>query len=173
MAILSLLGLYKYDPTIFENILLPDSVNTTSFFANLLAECGELEILYTDPVFFKEMLAYWSSKEFHVWEKLEKTLSLEYDPISNYDRQEEWEDVANSKGNSTGKVAGYNSEDLVKANGAETTVENKVIKKGRVHGNIGVTTTQEMIERERRLVEFNLMDYIIDSFKRRFCLLIY
>lgn len=40
-------------------------------------------------------------------------------------------------------------------------------------GNIGVTMTQELIERERAIMEFNIYDYIIRSFKRRFCLLIY
>ena len=41
------------------------------------------------------------------------------------------------------------------------------------HGNIGVTTTQKMINEEREVVKFNIVDYIIDSFKERFCLLIY
>lgn len=41
------------------------------------------------------------------------------------------------------------------------------------YGNIGVTTTQAMIEAERNLVKFNIYDFIIDSFKARFCILIY
>ena len=40
-------------------------------------------------------------------------------------------------------------------------------------GNIGVTTTQEMIKQERDVVQFNVMDYIINDFKRRFCLMVY
>lgn len=40
-------------------------------------------------------------------------------------------------------------------------------------GNIGITTTQQMILEEREVDEFNLMDYIIDSFKQRFCILVY
>lgn len=40
-------------------------------------------------------------------------------------------------------------------------------------GNIGVTTTQQMIQAERDLVKFNIYDFIIDSFKARFCVLIY
>lgn len=40
-------------------------------------------------------------------------------------------------------------------------------------GNIGVTTTQAMIKEERDIDKFNIMDYIIDSFKKRFCLLVY
>ena len=40
-------------------------------------------------------------------------------------------------------------------------------------GNIGVTMSQALIEAERNLVKFNIYDYIIDSFKKRFCILIY
>lgn len=40
-------------------------------------------------------------------------------------------------------------------------------------GNIGVTTTQQMIEAEREVVKFNIYDYIIEEFKQRFCILVY
>lgn len=40
-------------------------------------------------------------------------------------------------------------------------------------GNIGLTTTQSLIQAERDLVKFNIYDLIIDSFKARFCLLLY
>lgn len=44
---------------------------------------------------------------------------------------------------------------------------------GRTHGNIGVTTTQQMIDEERRVAMFNLYDVIADSFVEEFCLMIY
>lgn len=44
---------------------------------------------------------------------------------------------------------------------------------GHAWGNIGVTTTQVMIKQQREIVEFNIYDYIISDFKRRFCLMIY
>ena len=40
-------------------------------------------------------------------------------------------------------------------------------------GNIGVTTTQQMIEQERKVLEFKIYDYIIKSFKLRFCITVY
>lgn len=43
----------------------------------------------------------------------------------------------------------------------------------RTYGNIGVTTTQAMIEEERKVVQFCIDDYIINSFKRKFCILVY
>lgn len=40
-------------------------------------------------------------------------------------------------------------------------------------GNIGVTTTQSMIEEERAAAQFSFYDFIIRDFKKNFCLLIY
>lgn len=46
-------------------------------------------------------------------------------------------------------------------------------RKGFARGNIGVTTTQQMIEAQREVVKFNLMDLMIEEFKQRFLLLVY
>lgn len=43
----------------------------------------------------------------------------------------------------------------------------------RAYGNVGVTTTQEMLEAQRTLVRYNVYDEIADSFKEEFCLYIY
>lgn len=40
-------------------------------------------------------------------------------------------------------------------------------------GNIGVLSTQNLIEQEREVDKFNLTDYIINEFKLRFCLGVY
>lgn len=49
----------------------------------------------------------------------------------------------------------------------------KHTRTGRVHGNIGVTTSQQMIQSERDLVVFNLYDVIAESFIENFCLMVY
>ena len=43
----------------------------------------------------------------------------------------------------------------------------------RAYGNIGVTTTQQMIEQERETAKFNIFQVILDEFKQRFCVLVY
>lgn len=40
-------------------------------------------------------------------------------------------------------------------------------------GNIGITMSQQMAQAERDYVKFNIVDFIIDDFKKRFCLLVY
>lgn len=46
-------------------------------------------------------------------------------------------------------------------------------EKMRARGNIGVTTTQQMIEQQRKIVDFDIYKYIIDDFKSQFCLMVY
>ena len=41
------------------------------------------------------------------------------------------------------------------------------------HGNIGVMSTQDMIKQQREVVQFNIYDYIISDFQKRFILGIY
>lgn len=57
--------------------------------------------------------------------------------------------------------------------GEIVTTENEGEHELHAHGNIGVTTTQEMIQQERRIDRFNMYDIIIENFKMRFCILVY
>lgn len=164
-ATMSLLAAWTYHPQLFDGLRLPEGVNRETLIDNLLAECAEFELLYPDPEFLGNMISVWSAKELPVWEKLYNTTVFEYDPISNYDKHYR----KDAKSDSDGKVAGFNSSELVKAHAAESSG----FEEGREYGNIGVTTTQQMIEAERTVVRFNISDYIIESFKKRFCLLIY
>lgn len=43
----------------------------------------------------------------------------------------------------------------------------------RAFGNIGVTTSQQMLREERDLVQFNIVEYIAEDFKREFCVMVY
>ena len=46
-------------------------------------------------------------------------------------------------------------------------------REGSIHGNTGFYTKQKMIEQERNIAEYNIIDVIITSFKNRFCLQVY
>lgn len=43
----------------------------------------------------------------------------------------------------------------------------------RARGNIGVTSSMQLIEAQRELVKFNIYDFIADDFKKRYCILVY
>lgn len=175
------MGLYQANKGVFDKLTVPTAIDKQTLIENLLMECAELEILYPDADFMRAAIGSWSAKELPKWEKFEATLHLEYNPIENYDRMEEWTDSGNASGTAsgtgTGKQAGYNSESLVTTDGSESSStsssKSSSTHSGRMHGNIGVTTSQQMIEEERRISDFSVIDVIIDSFKERFCLLVY
>lgn len=198
---LTILGLYNYDNSIFDNLITPPGISMDSVTENILVELGEIEVLFASAPFMKMAIGIWARKNYMVWEKMYNTTILDYNPIENYDRIEDFTDtetrnlsasltgndstVTNS--NSTDTVAGFNSASLVDSAGNLTTgkqdntaVSNTTdtgtvgsVHSGRTHGNIGVTTTQQMLEQERNIVKFNVIDYIIDDFKNRFCILVY
>ena len=58
--------------------------------------------------------------------------------------------------------------------GEQITHDNETTKESHISGNIGVTTSQQMIEQEIEIsAKLNVMQIICDSFKERFCLLVY
>lgn len=192
-ATMSLRGLYLYAPTIFDELVLPDTdVDRDDLIEALVLECADLEILYPQPEVLRDAIGLWSRRRLPNWAKLAETLHYEYNPIHNYDRTETHERTTgrtysdsaegSGSGSSTGSRNAYNSgwtdQDRAISTNSSTTerageqAEDEDITI-RASGNIGVTTTQQMIEDERRVVEYNLTETIIDDFKRKFCLLIY
>ena len=56
---------------------------------------------------------------------------------------------------------------------SDETGKRELDREGSVHGNTGFYTKQKMIEQERHIAEYNVIDVIINSFKNRFCLQVY
>ena len=314
---MSVLGLYNYDDTIFDNMQFPELMSATEkqdTINNIILECAELEVLYTNPSFMKFAIQTWSRKELPSWERVYTASVAEYDPIENYNRYEEStqttdmtrqhsgndtrrmvidqteanrgiDTVANSGTDTTAhsgkdttqlsgsdgshtvidadevhtgtdtttntgsdvttnQIAGFDSNTLVDhdkstlahghgtsllhgesvatdtteditithgkkeelthghteqlthghtettthghaidtdADNTETTThglkiedDGDVTTESHIHGNIGVTTSQMMLESELNLIpKLNVINYITESFKKRFCLLVY
>lgn len=85
---LSPLGLYQWDQTIFDLMQIPSALDKPTLVDNLLAETAELEVLYPNPVVFKNLVGVWSAKQIDIWNKLYATTQYEYNPIENYNRYE-------------------------------------------------------------------------------------
>lgn len=192
-ATMSILGLYYLDPDLFKDMSYPSELDKDTLVDSILAECAELEIIYPDPDYMRMLIALWSKKELYNWQKLYETTQLVYNPIWNVDANEtetETRDLHstfqnNERGNNTGinSRTGYNEDEFVDAekdqlnstigrDGGDTNSGTVTIQKRR-GGNIGVTMTQQLIEAEREVDKFNIYDFIVDSFKRRFCILVY
>ena len=88
MATMSPLGLYRWDDTIFDLMQIPSALDKPTLIDNLLSETAELEVLYPNPVVFKNLVGVWSAKQIDIWNRLYATTQYEYNPIENYNRYE-------------------------------------------------------------------------------------
>lgn len=297
---ITILTMYNIDDTIFDDLHLPEyhfprmieyddlflkegwTLDKETLINNIILECGELDLIYTDPDFLKFAIKTWAAKEYPVWRSLYESLFYKYNPIwnkdgtikeserqirnlvlqnerskqnnaimssvdneniddtdntttsnngttsasntetgnrsgsettssdnvnsvsafddlatfSNHDKSETGSDKTNSELFNNVKTESisndetghndrtYNRERVANNNTVNTGSETEINRNndtGNVdnnnerveRGNIGVTTTQQMISAERDLVKFNLYDFIIDSFKARFCIMVY
>ena len=100
-ANLSIWGMYMYNKDLFKDMSIPTQLNRQTLIDNILLECNEMQILYTNWSFLKSAIDAWSAKSVSNWQRIADSLDLVYNPIENYDRQESWTDT----GRHTGTVA--------------------------------------------------------------------
>lgn len=76
----------------------------------IYAECGDLRPVYDDPHLFKYVTDIWVQTNRPFWSEIAKTYCYDYDPISNYDRTEVFEDVVEVEESGTNSDRVLNSE---------------------------------------------------------------
>lgn len=209
MAKMTLIGLYNYDNDLFDGLTLPIGLDKSLAVNTILMRSGEFEILYPNFDFLKLQIAAFSAKHERTFEKWVDALAVEYDPLSNYDRHEEYTDTDHTDaydinavtgshdvtqtntGNVQTDVSAYdsstfqpkekNTNDLsnrdagtnsTNANG-ETHSTRSFGHTAHLYGNIGVTTSQEMLKAELDVQRFNIYEAIADLFIDEFCIPIY
>lgn len=80
---------------------------------------------------------------------------------------------AGDRGTAQDTKTGKHDEHSITAQTGKENVTTEVIHEYTKGGNIGVTTTQQMIEAERETVKFDIYRYIADSWRSTFCLDVY
>lgn len=222
---------------LFKNMSLPSGIDKDTLVGNILMRGGEFEVMYSDPYFMQNVIGVWSQKWYRTIDKWVKALAIDYNPLENYDRMEQWTDTTDGStsgrrdnGNtrtlnytdaltldhdetrtldttntSTHDVSAYDSSsyqpadktvteddgtDTMTFSGTDSTLHSgtitdsfgegtssknneKVIHNGRIHGNVGVTTSQQMLESELSLAEWNIYEHVTDLFLSEFVIPIY
>ena len=179
-AKLSILGLYRWNPDVFKNMALPEGVDGEILTWKILEDCAELEVLYSDPDYMQASIAKWSAAMLPAWKKMQEALTAEYNPIWNKDgtiRETYNYGAISTSGNSTDKVAGFNSDTTHNREQAEsaTRQEAHTDTTERIEqGNIGVTESSAMVRHEVELrQDYNIYSIITADFKKHYCLMVY
>ena len=215
-------NLKQYDEHILDPVVMPEGLDSDVMRSVMMMRLGLCYPVYDEPEVFKSMLETWISA--HTWniEHLIRANAHVYDPLENYDRQEDFTDKTtgshdseeerdlheSSKGTaSTGasdsattensisayNTTGYDNDTKTTTTGSSTsnttngndtdntgTVTNSGSNRedsthtGRIHGNIGVTTSQQMFQSEIDLVSgYNIYYTICNWIERDLFLQIY
>ena len=201
-ARITLIGLYNYDSSIFDLLELPEGIDKKTLTDNILQRSGDFEVLYPDSDYMKLSIGAWSRKWQKTFIRWINALNIEYDPLENYNRYEHWTDNkdAQTYGAAIGSTSGatdstttnkvsaddagdaFTSRDQTEIHGTDTgsslsntsnTVDDNNEHDGRIHGNIGVTTSQQMLISELDLGYWNIYEKITDLFLTEFVLPIY
>ena len=160
---LSIMGMYEYDDSLFDGLDVPTYtdknnvvhvVDKTKVIQSILLNCAELEVIYPNFDTMKLAIGVWSAAEQDTWKKMYATVMMEYNPLWNVDA-----DIVN-----IGSVMGFNEDD----NWSDAAKETQ-----RRTGNIGVTASQDLIQKERDIADFSIIRFITESFKKRFCIMVY
>lgn len=227
MSRITLWGFYNYtDKKLFDNILLPQSINKEDLVDLIMIECGDLFPYYQHPQYLKMQIENFFRRKYEGFSKMADALAAEYDPLENYDRKEDWSDKGKEKGSSstsesveesgsenvegtatdttsdsntgtaTNEVSAMDSNTFVNDSKSTSTssgsseatttnessrttsnessrelskldtVDNESSHTGRVHGNIGVTTSMQLIKEELALREYDLLERIVRIFEK-------
>lgn len=204
-ATMTMLGMSSYVPDLFDDLIFPAGIDKETAVDEILLKCGEFEVLYSNPAFLKTAITHWGKKHHRTFSEWVKALAIEFDPLYNYDRFEEYTDdkTGSSKANSisststtssgsTGSqrdVSAYDSatyEPREKETGSssgsgsgtgtasnEASETEKVTHKAHLYGNIGVTTSTQMLEDFLRVERFTIYEEIADMFVSEFCIMVY
>lgn len=188
-AKITLIGLSKYysqiGKSLWDGFTLPSGIDRDVLVDSIILRGGEFEVLYADPEFYKQAINAFFRKHNRTFTKWYEALQIEYNPLENYDRLEEWNDKATGKSNDkssgsvTNKVSAYNTSNLQTVSkddttaSSDTSMENENIRKGRAHGNIGVTTSQQMLQSELDINAWNVYEHIADLFCDELTIMVY
>ena len=192
-ATMTLMGLYNYDTSLFDFLTLPEDIDKDTLVDNILLRSGDFEVLYPDFDFLKYSIGAWARKWQPTFERWITALQIEYNPLENYDRKEDWTDTRNghtsgetsgtTNTTSTNKVSAYDATDfsnkdqneIYGSDSSSSSGESHEGAKhdGRIHGNIGVTTSQQMLTQELDIGYWNIYEKITDLFLTEFVLPVY
>lgn len=207
--LISIITAYKSNKHLFDDMVLPDAIikdnvhiapaiNKEDIIDLIIAECGELNLVWSNPYYLQNLIGKWSKANLNNWNRMYLALYEEYDPLTNYDRNEKMKDTrtpnitVSSTNQQTDNTStsdfsnGYNSGEQVQTgsstgnnqssnSGSNTTSGTDMNEhEGRLWGNIGVTTSAQMLSGELEVrMKDNIHDIIVSMFRDKFCILVY
>lgn len=187
---ISIMGMYDYNPEVFSGFEVPDGLDKEIAITEICIQCAELELIYPQYNMMKLAISNWTQAELPQWIRALEDMTIKYNPIWNVDgtevetieRELEGNLTNTNESHSIDSSKAYNDNSFTERDkqdgtgkGISDNKEKETITTTRKRGgNIGVTMTQQMLNADLDILpRLNPYQYIVDSFMKRFCLLVY
>ena len=193
--------IYSYDyyltGGLFKDAVFPDGIDKELVVNTILINSGEFEPIFKDAEFMQMAVATWARKWYPAFERWYLALTEEYNPLHNYDRYEDIDEKHDdsSTSNISGKTSNKDTSTHTKSaydsssyqpyektdmdgsgtsnSDAKGTDKGTFERRAHLYGNIGVTTSAQMLEGEIEVRKNNLYNLINDCFANELCIQIY
>lgn len=191
MNLNNIVQLYGYD-FIFNDMLIDSRLNKETVINSIMDYNAEFIPQYPEGCLLQKKIKTWSERIESGVSKMLDALLSDYNPIENAKRVETTHEVSSSNRDNTEKrnrnesydntstdsVSAYdetgytprsqtedeNNGEITENNSLKSDENGTIDIEHSLHGSIGVITTQDMIEKELKLREFNIYRWIAQDF---------
>jgi len=153
LAKITLWGMYQHgvdtQDDLFKNWDLPADMDADLLKDNILLKGADFEVLYASFPFMQNAIKIWSDKHYHTFERWLKALAIDYNPLENYDRMEEWQDGSNrnksgNRNDIQNRINALTSSELAQHGETKTDASSSMEATGRTEGREGTETDQHL-----------------------------
>lgn len=168
-----------YNNDLFDDIDMPVGLDKTLLINTIYDVCGLCIPIYPEHDLLKSKIETFFGRNKYNFDQIASALTVEYDPIYNYDRYEEYDEerttAFSEQNNDTNSVNTYDSDTFHDREKNANTRSNDGTEgyktNNHIYGNIGVTTSQQMLESEINLrTKYNIYEIIAKMFAKEFTL---
>ena len=105
----TLWGVYQYDPTLFDDVQVPDNVDKDILISCIMQTSGDLKPYYQQPAWLKHNITDWFRRMYFSIDKMMAAIKSEFNPVENYDRYEERNTSESEYSHDSASEMAYNS----------------------------------------------------------------
>lgn len=203
MNLIDILDLYAWEHdtddlmSMLDSYSLDERLDRQKLNMAIISRHGAMRCISNTPEVMKTLLNEFFDR--YAWniKKLVDTVEAEYNPIDDYTMHREYHedehresdaDVINTdtvNRSTEDKVSAYDSTEyqpkdyvtVIAENGGTSDIDSVTETRNDQitdeHGNTGRFSKQELLEKERRISEFNIYNWILDTMKRELFILVY
>ena len=174
IQMITLIGLYNYDNTIFDNMALPEQLDIETVKNTILFNCAEFEVLFADPNAMKDAIKYWSESHLHSWEKIAFALYNEYNPYVNFTRDEVRTIETEFENDTKSAISAWNESEMQDRDKVDADGKSKTVDTFHSQGDSAMFTPTDVAKKETELrITYDMIEIILDSFKNNLILTVY